>query len=114
MLRPLLFTAAVAVFMPQWALACNVTIGTVKLESGDVESTSVVKGMHAEAVLTSDGEDKLEAFAESNKDAPVPVQVGTYRNTVALADALKDDTLTIPGKNTSEGLVLQQELKRCL
>lgn len=113
-MRTLMIPTILAAMLPGLALACNVTIGDVKLEQGDVESTSVVKGMHAEAVLTGDGEDKLEALAEKNEATPVNVQVGTYHNTLSLKDALDGDTLTLPGKSTSEGLVLQQELKRCL
>lgn len=115
-MRLSLIAAMALLASPSFALACGVTIGDVTLEQGDVESTSVVKGTNAEAVLTSDGEDKIEDMYDAMKDGDtVAVKVGSYTATIETKKVLvDDDTIQIPGKNTSDGLVLQQEFKRCI
>ncbi len=107
---------------PVMAATCQVTIGDYQFEQGDIESTSVVKGTHAQAVLSSDASKKLQVMASN--EAPVLVRIGSNTNYLPVKEILGLDaaapkllenaTITIPGKNTSDGLVMQQVLKTCL
>lgn len=107
---------------PAMASTCQVTIGDFQFETGDIESTSVVGGTNAQAVLSSEASKKLEAMAAS--DTPVLVRIGSNISNLTVKQILGVDaaapkllenaTITLPGKNTSDGLVMQQVLKTCL
>ena len=112
------FCLAVSFTQPVFAAACDMAIGDVVFEEGDVKSTSVVHGTSGQAVIDDDVADKLRALSDKAPDATVPIRIGTYRGELVIKDILgkdimKDDAITIPGSSTSEGLVMQQALKGC-
>lgn len=117
------YVACLVLLIAQPAFACNVTIGDYTLKQGDIKSTSVVRSTNAQAVLSSDASRKLQEMAKTTT-TPVLVKVGSYQahhplqNILGLDAAapklLENAAITIPGKNTSDGLVMQQVLKTCL
>jgi hypothetical protein len=114
-IRVLFVAALISAWCAPAMAACRVAVGELQLQDGDIESTSVVKGSDAQAVVNNDTEDALHAMADKLNNEPVMIRVGSHQDSLPLANnVLDEDRLTILGKNTSEALILQQELKRCL